>query len=218
MAISMDKPRIFLGSSGKQAKLLQALQLLVEYNLYDAFQLRAVLDRAYNHALDVLGIADRILIVMNADLSCIKAAFSGGDTLPAPVKARMDRLLAASGVLLWLGARRLTRLVGAAAEEGAEGALCLQPRVEASPAVKLVNEGDCRDAEVGEPITNRLDGRVETVAASAPGTAIRSRSTARASRAPGASIRRCTGGLRLSGEGCAGQAFTDSCAAMPPGR
>lgn len=32
-----------------------------------------------------------------ADLSCIKAAFSGGDTLPAPVKERFDRLLADGG-------------------------------------------------------------------------------------------------------------------------
>jgi len=31
------------------------------------------------------------------DLSCIKAAFSGGDTLPAQVKLRFDRLLAGSG-------------------------------------------------------------------------------------------------------------------------
>ena len=31
------------------------------------------------------------------DLSCIKAAFSGGDTLPAPVKLRFDRLLAETG-------------------------------------------------------------------------------------------------------------------------
>ncbi len=35
---------------------VEALRFLVEYNLYDSFQLRALLDRVYNHAIDLLAL------------------------------------------------------------------------------------------------------------------------------------------------------------------
>jgi len=39
---------------------VEALRFLVEYNLYDAFQLRAVADHAFNHAAERLHWPDRI--------------------------------------------------------------------------------------------------------------------------------------------------------------
>src|SRR5262249_9183580 len=34
---------------------LEALRFLAEYNLYDSFQLRTLMDKAYNRAVDLLG-------------------------------------------------------------------------------------------------------------------------------------------------------------------
>jgi len=39
---------------------VEALRFLVEYNLYDAFQLRAVADHAFNHAAEQLHWPDRV--------------------------------------------------------------------------------------------------------------------------------------------------------------
>lgn len=63
-----------------------------------------------------------------ADLSCIKAAFSGGDTLPAPVKARMDRLLAASG-------SRARLLEGYGLTENVTGAIAMPLRHERAGSI-----------------------------------------------------------------------------------
>ncbi|MET0404499.1 MAG: ribonuclease H-like domain-containing protein [Cystobacter sp.] len=62
--LGMGRPPHMKGVNGWDAVLLwrayqargdvEALRFLVEYNLYDSFQLRALMDKTYNHALDEL--------------------------------------------------------------------------------------------------------------------------------------------------------------------
>jgi uncharacterized protein YprB with RNaseH-like and TPR domain len=68
--LGIARPPHLRGRSGMDAVLLwrayhatgdvEALRFLVEYNLYDAFQLRAVADRAFNRAAERLHWPDRV--------------------------------------------------------------------------------------------------------------------------------------------------------------
>jgi uncharacterized protein len=68
--LGVARPEHLRGRSGMDAVLLwrayhatgdvEALRFLVEYNLYDAFQLRAVADRAFNRAVERLHWPDRV--------------------------------------------------------------------------------------------------------------------------------------------------------------
>ena len=68
--LGIARPPHLRGRSGMDAVLLwrayratgdvEALRFLVEYNLYDAFQLRAVADHAFNHAAERLHWPDRV--------------------------------------------------------------------------------------------------------------------------------------------------------------
>jgi len=68
--LGIARPPHLRGRSGMDAVLLwrayqgtgdvEALRFLVEYNLYDAFQLRAVADHAFNRAAERLNWPDRV--------------------------------------------------------------------------------------------------------------------------------------------------------------
>ena len=68
--LGIARPPHLRGRSGMDAVLLwrayqatgdvEALRFLVEYNLYDAFQLRAVADHAFNRAAERLHWPDRV--------------------------------------------------------------------------------------------------------------------------------------------------------------
>ncbi len=73
--LGFSRPRHLLGVDGMDAVLLwrayrasadlEALRFLVEYNLYDAIQLRTLLERAFNHAVESSGWPDSRLPVFD---------------------------------------------------------------------------------------------------------------------------------------------------------
>jgi uncharacterized protein len=78
-AIGLSRPLHLRGVNGlaairlwrvwEEERSLDALRLLVEYNLYDAIDLRGVLDRAYNEAIDRLALsAPRLMPFDRADV------------------------------------------------------------------------------------------------------------------------------------------------------